>query len=331
MKEEARVKMFFEAYKSILFSDTSVPDIFVSEYMPSMDGDCVKVYLHCLFLSKYNKSISTEELSKKLGMDSDKIKQSFTYLESVGVLTWKEDSILLTDLKEKEVNKMYRLKTTSTPSEAALSSERNKRRNDIIYAINNNFFQGVMSPSWYTDIDAWFDRYKFDEDVMFALFQHCYDHKGLSKNYIVKVADSWHSKSIRNAFDLDNYSIDYQRFKDVRLKIIKKLKLDRNLTEYENEYVEKWVMDFKYDFEIIELALKKTTGKTNPTMKYIDAIICEWNKNGLKTKDEVIVYERNRKQAMAKKPGKAPAVPQKENYEQRKYDKDDFDSLYEDE
>jgi DnaD/phage-associated family protein len=321
--------MFFEAYKSILFSDTSVPDIFISEYMPSMDGDCVRIYLHCLFLSKYNKTITTEEISKKLGLDMDKTKQSFTYLESVGVLTWKQDSIVLTDLKEKEVNKMYRLKTTSTPSEASLSSERNKRRNEIIYAINNNFFQGVMSPSWYTDIDAWFDRYKFDEDVMLALFQHCYDHKGLFKNYIIKVADSWNCKNIRNAFDLDNYSIDYQRFKDVRLKILKKLKLDRNLTEYESEYVEKWVMDFKYDFEIIELALKKTTGKTNPTMKYIDAIICEWNRNSLKNKDEIIAYERNRKQAMAKKSGKAPAVPQKDNYEQRKYDKDYFDSLYE--
>ena len=321
--------MLFEAYKSILFSDTLVPDIFVSEYMPSMDGNCVKVYLHCLFLSKYNKPISTEELSKKLGMDADTIKQAFTYLESVGILSWQEDHIVLADLKEKEVNKMYRLKTTSTPGEAALSTERNKRRNEIIYAINNTFFQGVMSPSWYTDIDAWFDRYRFDEDVMYTLFQHCYEHKGLSKNYIVKVADSWHSKNIRNAFDLDNYSIEYQRFKDIRIKIIKKLKLDRNLTEYEAEYVEKWVMDYKYEFDIIELALKKTTGKTNPSIKYIDAIISEWHKNNLRTKEEIIAYERNRKQSMAKKPAKQGAVPQKANYEQRKYDKDYFDSLYE--
>jgi len=43
-----------------------------------------------------------------------------------------------------------------------------------------------MSPSWYTDIDAWFDRYKFDEDVMLALFQYCFDHKGLIKPYIEK-------------------------------------------------------------------------------------------------------------------------------------------------
>jgi len=87
-----------------------------------------------------------------------------------------------------------------------------------------------MSPSWYTDIDAWFDRYKFDEDVMLALFQYCFDHKGLIKPYIEKVAESWKNRNIRNAFDLDNYSIQYKKFKDVRSAIVKKLKLGRNLT-----------------------------------------------------------------------------------------------------
>ena len=78
-----------------------------------------------------------------------------------------------------------------------------------------------MSPSWYTNIDAWFDKYKFEEDVMYALFQHCYDYKGLSPNYIEKVADSWHSKNIINNFDLDAYFIQYQKVKDIRSKVVK--------------------------------------------------------------------------------------------------------------
>ena len=31
-----------------------------------------------------------------------------------------------------------------------------------IEAINNMFFQGIMSPSWYSDIDLWFKKYEFD-------------------------------------------------------------------------------------------------------------------------------------------------------------------------
>ncbi|TYQ14825.1 UNVERIFIED_CONTAM: DnaD/phage-associated family protein [Acetivibrio alkalicellulosi] len=320
--------MFFESYKSILYSDTLVPDIFITEYMPLLNSDCIKVYLYCLFLSKHNKKASTEEFAKNLSMDIAKVKESLTCLESHGVLTWKENGLSLYDLKEKEIKKMYRLKTTSTPEEAVKNSEINKKRNEIIYTINNTFFQGVMSPSWYTDIDAWFDRYKFDEDVMFSLFQYCFDQNGLAKSYIEKVAENWKSRSIKNSFDLDNYSIEYKKFKDLRTAIIKKLKLDRKLTQYEDEYVEKWVMDYKYSFEIIEIALKKTTSKANPNFNYINSIITDWFKNNLKTKEEILAYDAQRKKTSSKNTKTTPAVPQG-NFEQRKYDDSYLESLYE--
>lgn len=322
--------MFFESYKSILYSDTQVPDIFITEYMPLLNCDSVKVYLYCLFLSKHGKNASTEEFAKSLGLETVKVKECITQLENLGVLSWKENGIVLHDLKEKEIKKMYRLKTTSTPEEAISNCGKNKKRNQIIYTINNTFFQGVMSPSWYTDIDAWFDRYKFDEDVMLSLFQYCFDQKGLVKPYIEKVAENWKSRNIRNSFDLDNYSIEYKKFKDVRGKIVKKLKLNRNLTEYEEEYVTKWVMDYGYNFEIIELALKKTTSKTNPNFNYLNSIISDWHNNNLKTKEDILKYEAARKiKNSAKKTNAVSPVPQKENYEQRKYNDDYLNSLYE--
>lgn len=323
--------MLFESYKSILYSDTLIPDIFITEYMTMMTAESLKVYVYCLFLSKYGKNATVEEFAKSLGMNVDKVKESISNLENLGVLTWKLDGIVLHDLKEKEIKKMYRLKTTSSPEEAVNNFDKNKKRNEIIYTINNAFFQGVMSPSWYTDIDAWFDRYKFDEDVMLALFQYCFDQKGLIKAYIEKVAENWKTRNIRNSFDLDNYSIEQKKFKDVRGSIIKKLKLGRNLTEYEDAYVEKWVMDYKYDFEIIELALKKTTAKSNPNFNYINSILTDWYTHGLKTKEEILVYDVNRKKT-ATKPAATnpvPGAPQQGNFEQRKYEKGYLNSLYE--
>ena len=324
--------MLFESYKSILYSDTLMPDIFITEYMPMMSAESLKVYIYCLFLSKYGKNASVEEFAKNLAMDVNKIKECIANLENLGVLTWKLDGIVLHDLKEKEIKKMYRLKSTSSPEEAVNNFDKNKKRNEIIYTINNSFFQGVMSPSWYTDIDAWFDRYKFDEDVMLALFQYCFDHKGLAKAYIEKVAESWKIRNIRNSFDLDNYSIEQKKFKDVRSAIIKKLKLGRNLTEYEDAYVEKWVMDYKYNIDIIELALKKTTAKSNPNFNYINSIITDWFTNGLKTKEEIMLYDANRKKNTAKAgtaPNPSSVAPQQGNFEQRKYEEGYLNSLYE--
>ncbi|HHY24240.1 MAG TPA: DnaD domain protein [Clostridiaceae bacterium] len=320
--------MYFQEYKSILYSDTLVPDIFISEYLPSMPCEQVKVYLYCLFLSKYNRKTSTEDLSKKLGMDYDTVSNAISALVNLGIISRKDNNIRIVDLKEKEINKIYRLKSTSTPEEAVLSSERSNKRREIIAAINNNFFQGLMSPSWYTNIDAWFDKYKFEEDVMYALFQHCYDYKGLSPNYIEKVADSWHSKNIINNFDLDAYFIQYQKVKDIRSKVVKKLKLNRYLTEYEEEFIEKWVEDFGFDFEIIDIALKKTTSKTNPNFNYIHAILKDWSENNIKSKEDVYQYEKSNRQAYRKKQEKQSAVPQHGNFDQRKYGDDYYDKFF---
>lgn len=325
--------MNYEANMSILYSDTLVPDVFITEYMPSMDGDFVKVYIYCLFLARHGRQAAAEDISKKLSLEAGKVQEALAWLESMGIIRRSDSGIVLLDLKEKEIKKLYRPKTTSTPEEAAFSSERNIRRSRSITAINNRFFQGVMSPSWYTDIDAWFDRYQFEEDVMFALFQHCYDHKGLAKQYILKVADNWHSKNIRNQFDLDKYSMEYQKLKDIMNKIRGKIRKRGNLTEYEEAYVEKWVLEFGYDFDIIELALKKTTAILNPNFEYINKILTEWNEKGLKSKEEIVSYEKARKLSKQAGSGSKPkesGIPQKGNFDQRKYDDEYFDKLYKD-
>ena len=51
-----------------LFSSTSLPDIFFTEYLPEANGDYLKVYLYILFLSKYDKDIKLNDLSKKLNL-----------------------------------------------------------------------------------------------------------------------------------------------------------------------------------------------------------------------------------------------------------------------
>lgn len=324
--------MVFEANFSILYSDTLVPDVFIFEYMPSLESDFIKVYIYCLFLSKYKKKPSTEMIAKKLELRTDRVKDALMRLEDLGLInrTADGDTIIINDIKEKEIKKVYRAKNTSTPEEAELSVARSKKRSKFISSINNAFFQGVMSPSWYTDIDAWFDKYGFEEDVMYALFKHCYDHKGLSRQYITKVADNWYSKNIRNSFDLDKYSIEAQKIKDIRGMIMKKLRKPGSLTEYEDAYVEKWVSEYKFDAAMIEQALRRTTSAHTPSFNYINKILTDWYEKGYKTKEDVLAAESTAKapKRARSNAGKDAAIPQKGNFEQRKYDDDYFDKLY---
>lgn len=324
--------MQYEVNNSLLYSDTLLPDIFISEYLPSMNSDYVKIYTYMFFLCKHNKQLNTLELSKKLDIEYNKVKNGLNYLEENGLIKRELNSIKFLDLKEKEINKLYRPRTTSIPNDASENNERNKRRNTTINAINNKFFQGLMSPTWYTDIDNWFLRFKFDVDVMYALFQHCYDHNGLSKRYIEKVAESWYSKGIITSIELDSYYREYEKVREIKSKIVKKLKLGRRLTEYEEDFVDKWNGKYEFSFEIIELVLKRTTGKSSPNFNYINAVLTDWHEKGLKTKIEIEEHlKKISNKSYATKNGeenKVNKVEQVNNFKQREYEEDEFEQFY---
>ena len=62
-----------------------------------------------------------------------------------------------------------------------------------------------MGPSWYNDIDLWFRKYCFDEQVMIALFDYCYKRSALHRNYVQTVAEAKHTNNIKTFDELDKY------------------------------------------------------------------------------------------------------------------------------
>lgn len=281
--------------KSILFSNTDIPDVFFTEYLPAANGDYIKVYLYIIFLSKYDKDIKINDLSKKLALPLKTIQEAFKYWEEVGLLIKKHTGYIVTNVQEIELLKVYSPKLTSSPEDIKKNAK-NQYRAKAIENINNQFFQGIMSPSWYNDIDLWFKKYNFDEQVMLALFNYCFDHSALHRNYIQVVADSWYKNNIKSFSDLDKYYEKQEKISSLKKSIIKKLGLNRNLTVYEDAYVEKWAIDFGYSLDIIEIALKKTTSKSNISFEYLNKIISDWHDHNFKTVTEINNYLLNTKQ-----------------------------------
>lgn len=311
--------------KSMLFSNTEIPDVFFTEYLSSANGDYIKVYLYILFLSKYDKDIKINDLSKKLALPLKTIQEAFKYWEEAGVLIKKHTGYILVNLQEVELLKLYSPKLTSS-LEDIKKNAKNQYRAKAIENINNQFFQGIMSPSWYSDIDMWFKKYNFDEQVMLALFNYCFDHSALHRNYIQVVADSWYKNNIRSFSDLDKYYEKQEKISSVKKSIIKKLGLNRNLTVYEDAYVEKWTIDYGYSLDIIEIALKKTTSKSNISFEYLNKIISDWHDRNLKTATEIQEYIQMNKQKQENIKDMKKQVSNYNNSNQRTYD--NFDNLY---
>ena len=301
---------------SLIFAHTSIPDVFFTEYLSQASGDFIKVYLYLYFLSKYNKEVKINDLSKKLELPLKVIQDAIKYWEDIGILIRKNQGFIVANIQEIELNKLYKPKITISAQDMEKVSE-NKYRAKAIDTINNEFFQGIMSPSWYGDIDLWFKKYAFDEEVMIALFRYCFNKSALHRSYVATVAEAWFKNKIKTFNDLDLYFQKEEKVKSIESAIRKKLRLTRNLNIYEEAYVEKWNITFGYGMDIIEIALKKTTGKYNLSFEYIDKLISDWYERGLKNPEEVNKHMENQKS----KPIQVTSTKEsKTSYTQRKYD-----------
>ena len=303
--------------KSIMFSVTEIPDIFLSEYIGAMPGDYLKIYLYINFLSKYNGEININDLSKKLALSINAINEGMKYLEKEGFILRKPTGFVITDLQEKTLNELYTLKI-KTSQEKVIQNEQNKKRIKLMEYLNNKYFQGIMGPVWYTDIDTWMDKYGFDEQVMINLFDYCYSKSALHKNYVQVVAESWGLNKVKTLDDLEKYYIEQEKLMKMKKEIAKKLGRRSGLTQYEEAYIETWVNEYKYDMSIIELALKKTTSRANASFEYINNIIKDWNDRNLRTPAQVSQFLEQRKQ-QSKSTKEIKKQVKKENFEQREY------------
>ena len=308
--------------KKMLFSETVIPDIFFAERLSQIPGDYLKIYLYLVFLSKYKKEAKINDLSKKLSLPIKTLNEGFKFLEENNLILKKTTGFIILDLQEQTLNNLYKPNLTQSKEKIAQTAK-NQSRAKAIEHINNMYFQGIMGPTWYNDIDLWFKKYNFDDQVMISLFDYCYKRSALHKNYVQTVAEAWGLNKIQTWTDLEIYSQRQEKMKKIKNTIAKKMGKHSGLTQYEEAYIENWVLDFGYDMNIIELALKRTTFKQNPTFEYINNIISDWHDRNLKTPDEVNKFLEERKK-QNKNIKELKAKTSKANFEQRKYDNLDF-------
>ena len=316
--------MKFVMKKKLELSDTAVPDLFILNNMASLEGIDIKIYLYLLFLSKNNTDIEIEDILKKLCITQQEFSFSIDRLQAEDLILKTSQGFNIVDIKEEEINKSYIPKMETKINR--VKTELETKRVAAAEAINESFFQGIMSLGWYTDIATLFKNYNFSEEVMIALFHYCQERKALNKKYVYAVAENWYKGGVKTFEDLEDFLDSYDVIQNTKQKIIKALRLNRNITKYEEQYINTWIREYGYNFDIIEEALKKTVNAANPSISYINAIISNWNKKGYKTLEDVKSESMsdNRDKQVIKKVKKEDS--KFKNYEQRNYE--DLESFY---
>ena len=247
------------------------------------------------YISKYQKEIKINDLSKTLSLDFPIVQDAIKYWETKELLIKTPTGYSLANIQEIELSKLYHPKVTSSPEDVK-NSAKSQYRAKAIEQINALFFQGVMSPSWYHDIDYWFNKYGFDEQVMLALFNYAYEKRALHRNYLQATADAWSKNQIKTFNDLDTYFAQQEKRNKTNSEIAKKLNLYRKLTTYEEEDIIKWTENYKFPMDVIEIALKTASSHNKVRFDYIDTLLTDWHHKDLHSSSEVTTYLQSLKE-----------------------------------
>jgi DnaD/phage-associated family protein len=266
--------------KSILYSDTLIPDIFISEYLPVLSCEAVKVYTFCCFLDKTERSLDIFKIVRRLDIEENVLVSVLDELTKKHLLTLSGRDIFLNDIKGIEIDRLYKERTSIKPEDLG-------EKESVISAINNQFFDGNMPIYMYGCIEQWFKKYRFEDPVMMMLFSISNEKGALTQNYIEAVAKDWFENGVKTVFDLEALFTEREKMRDVQSKIQKALNRKNPFTQYETDIINKWFNEYHYSFEIIEEALKKTVKISNPNIAYVDKILSSWYENEFKNIDDI--------------------------------------------
>ena len=187
--------MKFVKKSKMELNDTLVSDLFILNHMVSLEEVDIKVYLYLLFLSKTQTEIDNATFAKKICITENELSFSLDRLQTEELIIKTSQGFNIVDLKEVEVNKSYIPKME--PKVNRVQTELEKKRIAAAEAINESFFQGIMSLGWYTDIGTLFKNYSFSEEVMIALFHYCQERRALNKKYVYAVAENWYNGGVK--------------------------------------------------------------------------------------------------------------------------------------
>lgn len=294
--------------RSIIFSDTPIPDLFIQDMMPKLSGNAVKSYLflNSVFQNGSRKA-TRADLADRLGISEDAVDDSLLELQRMHLITVGDQDISINDLKMQELQKRYRPVSSSTPKEIVGREAIHKEREMIVNQINMTFFQGMMTFTWYDHIDRWFEVYGFDPEVMFVLFQEAANNNRLNgPGFAMRVAEDWASAGVKTYEQLSRYYTHFLKKNELKALVGKRLR--RKMTEYDLKDVDMWVDEYGFGEDIIEEALSKTLGASNPSVRYVTAVLKDWYEHNLKTLEDVRSYEEKRTAEMSALRGKAASL-----------------------
>ncbi len=263
-----------------------IPVSFFDRYLPTVNGDYLRIYLFGLKLCFENQSMTDSEIASQLGILKADVQNAWHFWEQEGVLTVSEDgSVEFENPEEMTFVPISQGKKTKKPYETVQFS-------DMVSTIQKDEdFKGVLQiveASYHQlltqdDVMMLYDIIKIKEiplELLLITLAHCVKIRKKSMKYIYKVVTENYQNGLTTPEDLERHFTRMEESGKYITKVARILKVtNREFVEKEKEYIRKWEKLNKTEEEI-RLAYEKTImaiGKLS--FAYMDKILMSENGN----------------------------------------------------
>lgn len=314
-------------FKSKPLDFTPVSNIFLEKYMPKARGEFIKVYLLML---KYN-------FASEFGVNAQVLATSLDLLESdiINALNyWQEEGIV----KLVPIDKMgnFHIEFVDLSNDGTTKIEKFDLVEELTDASNSDMLKDIsqllgrpLSPSEVEIYISWKKDYKFTPELILLLIEFCLSKGKNNFRYIEKVALAWKEMNITDIEAAQSY-IRKSEDKWVTYREILNFLGIRNtdIMKPQEDMLEKWTSTYNYSLDIIKKACDICFQRLNRAdFKYIDGILSSWNKDNLRTIQDIEKKDAEFKNSSAKKNynnSKTTSKPKLrfDNFKGRDYDYD---------
>lgn len=154
---------------------------------------------------------------------------------------------------------------------------------DLMYLIET-YFGRPITQTELTNILYIYDTLGFSSDLFEYLVEYCVERGKKNVRYMESVAIAWYKDGIRTRQEAKNQVYQTNSVAKTVFKALG-IRSDRAITQAEIEFINTWTTDFGFSEDIIKKACETATlsKPTGATLKYVNGILEEWNKNNVKT------------------------------------------------
>ena len=230
---------------------TTIDNLFISEFLPNANENCVKVYLYGLYKCTQAKENTIEDFVKNLNIAKDDILSIFYYWQDLGLV---------------QVISIEPISVRYLPVKNAV--QKMKKYNVDKYTAFNITAQELIGKKMLTprELEEFYyliENLHMEKEAVLKIIKYCVEHKGenVSVSYVVTVAKNWAYDGVKTSQDVDDRLEIQERISGDVTLVLKAMGIKRQASQEEYQMYIKWTKELDVSLEIISHIAKSTKTK----------------------------------------------------------------------